>query len=97
MSLLYDNHPPIGLSPQSKKQLEIHFTGFSLVEKSELIIMASEAGFLVRTIPSKNLDYLVCGKNAGKAKMTKGRSVGAILIHGANAFKKLLLQRSKFG
>lgn len=59
---------------------EICFTGFKKARKEELELEAMLNGFLVVKSVTKNLSYLVCGSNAGSAKMSKATEQGAEVI-----------------
>ena len=56
---------------QKSHKLEICFTGFKRDEKLKLELLAEKNGFKVRTAVSKNLDFLVCGANAGPSKIAQ--------------------------
>jgi len=67
--------PPAG-------SIEVCFTGFKAVEKAELISIAEVSGFLfVRPSVTKNLHFLICGENAGPAKVRKARAQGVIALN----------------
>ncbi len=60
--------------------LEVCFTGFKAVEKAELVELAEDYGFTVRASVTKNLNYLVCGDNAGWEKKEKAIDNGTMII-----------------
>ena len=62
---------PIKPTKQKSHKLEICFTGFKRDEKLKLELLAEKNGFKVRTAVSKNLDFLVCGANAGPSKIAQ--------------------------
>lgn len=61
---------------QKSHKLEICFTGFKHDEKLKLELLAEKNGFKVRTAVSKNLDFLVCGVNAGPSKIAQALERG---------------------
>lgn len=61
---------------QKSHKLEICFTGFKRDEKLKLELLAEKNGFKVRTAVSKNLDFLVCGVNAGSSKIAQALERG---------------------
>ena len=61
---------------QKSHKLEICFTGFKRDEKLKLELLAEKNGFKVRTAVSKNLDFLVCGVNAGPSKIAQALERG---------------------
>lgn len=61
---------------QKSHKLEICFTGFKRDEKLKLELLAEKNGFKVRTAVSKNLDFLVCGVNAGPSKIEQALERG---------------------
>lgn len=63
-----------------KNKLEISFTGFKKENKARLEAMAIKNNLVVRTAISKNLDFLVCGDNAGASKKLKAVERGAKCI-----------------
>jgi hypothetical protein len=69
---------------------ELCFTGQTKADKIRYKKLAETAGFIVRSGVTKNLDYLVCGKNAGKAKVPKAIEQGVTLIYGEEEFMQLL-------
>ncbi len=68
-------------SPVGKVEAnEICFTGFSSKRKKELIDLAKNSGFVVRSSATTYLDFLICGSNAGPSKIEKAKSIGAIVM-----------------
>lgn len=64
-----------------KKENEICFTGFSISEKDELMIVAQENGLDVVMSVTKSLAYLCAGENAGPVKLQKAKQQGAIIFN----------------
>ena len=50
---------------------EICFTGFTESDKEKLRELSAKLGISMRNTVTKNLDFLVCGPNAGPAKIRK--------------------------
>jgi len=67
-------------SPKSSHLLDICFTGFKSEDKKRLKELAENAGFVIRSTVSKNLNFLCCGYNAGPMKIEKAREQGAVAI-----------------
>lgn len=61
--------PPGSARPKRHDQIEICFTGFGKARGDELKQLAEEAGMLVRSKVTLELDYLCGGWNAGPAKI----------------------------
>lgn len=59
---------------------EICFTGFSKSDRERLENLAEIYGYTVRKSVTQNLDYLVCGKNAGSSKVAQAESKGVTLL-----------------
>lgn len=59
---------------------EICFTGFLKADRERLENLAEINGYTVRKGVTKNLDYLVCGKNAGPSKVAQAESQGVIIL-----------------
>lgn len=59
---------------------EICFTGFSKTDRERLEELAEIHGYIVRKGVTQNLDYLVCGKNAGPSKVSQAESRGATIL-----------------
>ncbi|NBB66948.1 hypothetical protein A6B39_05180 [Mannheimia granulomatis] len=59
---------------------EICFTGFLKADREHLENLAEIHGYTVRKGVTKNLDYLVCGKNAGPSKIAQAESQGVIIL-----------------
>lgn len=90
---------PFAISPLRPKQIkaqraslaEVLFTGFSSANKALLIEKAKNASPPMH-VPSRvtlNLAYLVCGPTAGKMKVIKAISQGAVILNDAD-FLRLL-------
>ncbi|MDL4913461.1 MAG: BRCT domain-containing protein [Enterobacterales bacterium endosymbiont of Blomia tropicalis] len=58
----------------------ICFTGFDKKIKAELIRIAENGNFTVRTNVVSGLVFLCCGSNAGPSKINKAKEIGATLI-----------------
>lgn len=77
------NPPPLSPSQSSRKPshlLDICFTGFKSDDKKRLKELSENAGFVIRSTVSKNLNFLCCGYNAGPKKIEKAREQGAVAI-----------------
>jgi len=59
---------------------QICFTGFSPTEKNELAKEAQTYGLDVVHSVTKNLAFLVCGANAGPAKIAKAKGQQVIIL-----------------
>ena len=68
-----DHHAP-GRPP------DILFTGFAAADRLVLEIAARGAGLVVRGSVTEGLSYLCAGVNAGPAKISRARAVGAIVL-----------------
>lgn len=73
-------NPPPMPSAKSLHLLDICFTGFKSDDKKRLKELAENAGFIIRSTVSKNLNFLCCGYNAGPMKIEKAREQGAVAI-----------------
>lgn len=62
-------------------QKQILFTGFSASKKKELVEYASNNGFTPVTKITMNLYALVCGGNAGPAKIKDAKEKGVLLLN----------------
>lgn len=69
--------------------LDVCFTGFAAATKAQLVAAAKAAGMTVRPSPSVRLTYLVCGGNAGPAKVQAALDVGASILDEAG-FRALI-------
>ncbi|ENF9604688.1 BRCT domain-containing protein [Salmonella enterica] len=69
----------------------ICFTGFNKTRKSELIQIAKERGFVIKNDVTTGLSYLCCGENAGPKKISKAKTIGAVLIT-EDSFRELELE-----
>lgn len=58
----------------------ICFTGFDKATKNELIDIAEDLGFTIRTNVVNGLNFLCCGSNAGPSKINKAKEISATLI-----------------
>lgn len=59
---------------------EVCFTGFKEDDKMRLSELAKKSSMFVRTSVTSNLEFLVCGFRAGKAKIQKARHQGVIVL-----------------
>lgn len=84
------------LDPEYRKKynldnkLEVCFTGFKKAVKSEMIEMAESANLFVRKSVSTKLDLLVCGDNAGWAKLATASKMGVASVHGLDGFQRFI-------
>lgn len=69
---------------------EVCFTGFPKTEKEELKLLAVQGCFKPRSGVTNNLTLLVCGPNAGKAKLAKAKHKEVKIVAGASAFLEIL-------
>ncbi|EJC0881007.1 BRCT domain-containing protein, partial [Salmonella enterica] len=58
----------------------ICFTGFNKTRKSELMQIANNRGFVIKNDVTVGLSYLCCGENAGPKKISKAKTIGAVLM-----------------
>ncbi|ECL8477544.1 BRCT domain-containing protein [Salmonella enterica] len=58
----------------------ICFTGFNKIRKSELMQIANNRGFVIKNDVTVGLSYLCCGENAGPKKISKAKTIGAVLM-----------------
>ena len=72
-----------------KKGLEICFTGFLKIDKTNLVDLAEEKGLIVRNNVTKWLDILCCGYNAGEKKIENARHQN-VLIMNEEQFRQML-------
>ena len=75
-------------NPSSKA--ELCFTGFRKAEKIELISLAENKGFFIRSDVSGGLTALICGENPGPSKMKRAVNNGAAIVKGKTAFLRFL-------
>jgi BRCT domain type II-containing protein len=68
-------------NPRKEKLSEICFTGFSHVEKEELVGLAKNARLRVTTAVTKTLSFLCAGENAGPTKLEKAHAQGIIVMN----------------
>lgn len=71
-------------NPEGK--FEVCFTGFRKADKERLQKMAFEAGFKVRSKPTKDLGVLVCGYNTGPSKLAVAKAQGADVVQEIEGF-----------
>ena len=71
-------------NPEGK--FEVCFTGFRKADKERLQRMASEAGFKVRSKPTKDLGVLVCGYNTGPSKLAVAKAQGTDVVQEIEGF-----------
>lgn len=69
------------LRHNSEGRIEVLFTGFSAVDKKELMDLAKENEFYIPSGVTKNLDFLVCGSNAGPSKLKQAKENGADILN----------------
>ena len=69
---------------------EVCFTGFKKAEKEELIQIATESGFFIRSSVAKTLDVLVCGYNAGPEKLKRAHKQDVGIVSGKDGFLKFI-------
>ncbi len=67
-------------APRKEKLMQVCFTGFSALEKEELIALAKEHRLTVATSVTKDLAFLCTGANAGPAKIAKSKEQGVTLL-----------------
>ena len=72
------------------KKFEVCFTGFKKSEKDELIDLAKGNNMFLRTTVTKNLGLLVCGPNAGPAKIKMANEDGIACVFGADGFDQFI-------
>ena len=81
--------PPPKASQKDENPFDICFTGFKKEVKEELKKLAIDAGLLIRSSVTKELDFLCYGYNAGPKKLEKARYQG-VLILSENQFRVAL-------
>lgn len=69
----------------------IYFTGFNKTKKYELMQIAKNRGIVIKDDITVGLSYLCCGENAGPKKISKAKTIGAVLIS-ENSFRELDLE-----
>lgn len=67
-------------SPRKEKLPEICFTGFSPLEKKELIERARSSRLRVVTTVTKALSFLCVGENPGPVKIEKAMALNACIL-----------------
>jgi hypothetical protein len=72
-----------------KKSLEVCFTGFAKVDKTELISLAKAKKLIVRDNVTEWLDILCCGYNAGKNKIVNARHQNVFIMN-EKQFRQML-------
>ena len=70
------NYKHLHTKKRNTERVEVCFTGFSDIEKAELISIAREANIQVRGSVTMNLDMLICGNNAGPSKIKSAQGKG---------------------
>ena len=71
-------------------KLEVCFTGFASSDKKEMELRAVDNEMFVRSSVTKNLGLLVCGDNAGPAKIKKAMSNNISCIYGIEGFEMFI-------
>ena len=71
-------------------KFEVCFTGFKKSEKDELIDLAKANNMFIRTTVTKKLGLLVCGYNAGPAKIKMANEDGVNCVFGAAGFNQFI-------
>ena len=81
--------------PEARADAPAHvcFTGFSPTEKAELAERARRANMHVAKSVTKRLTMLVCGDNAGPAKMERAAAQGVAVV-GVGEFLQFLTDAS---
>ena len=67
------------LAGHLKSSPQICFTGFKKARRDELETMAKSADLWVTESAREHIEYLVCGSNAGPAKIAKAKELGAAI------------------
>lgn len=62
------------------------FTGFTAVQKSTLHEIAERCGMRLQSTVCKSTEFLICGDNAGPAKLQKAREQGVEILSVAEFF-----------
>ena len=63
---------------------KVLFTGFYLEEKAQIAIITELLNLTIASCVSSKLDFLICGSNAGPAKVRKARELNVPIIQAAN-------------
>jgi len=71
-------------------KIEVCFTGFKKADKEELIQLAEQSGFFVRTRVAKSLDILVCGGTPGPEKLKKAHKQNVGIVFGKDGFLQFI-------
>lgn len=66
--------------PRKERRSQVCFTGFSIVEKAELIDAAFNAKLDVVDSVTKKLAFLCTGENAGPVKIAKAKEQGVCIL-----------------
>lgn len=74
-------------SANREQKFEVCFTGFSKKEKGALAELAQAEGMFVRQSVARTLGLLVCGSNAGPAKLRKAQQLGIPKAFGIEGFQ----------
>lgn len=69
--------------PERDNRVEVCFTGFGASEKLRLSQLAETANLKVAKSVTKGLSLLVCGPNAGPAKLEQAGAQGVVLLESA--------------
>ena len=73
-----------------EKKFEVCFTGFPKTEKEQLIKMAEQHEMFVRTRVTSKLGLLVCGDNAGWAKIKEAAELDVPSVFGLAGFENFI-------
>ena len=93
---LQENYPIISKYKTDRRwknegnKFEVCFTGFKKSEKDELIDLAKANNMFLRTTVTKKLGLLVCGYNAGPAKIKMANEDGINCVFGADGFNQFI-------
>lgn len=71
-------------------KFEVCFTGFSKLDKEELIGFAGDNNMFIRTKVTKNLGLLVCGETAGWRKLKDANKLNIPRVVGKGGFYNFL-------
>lgn len=78
------------MSSEQEIRGEVCFTGFPKAKKLELKLLAVQGCYKPRSRVTKNLTHLVCGANAGKAKLAKAKDKEVTIVEGVSEFLEIL-------
>lgn len=79
----------LNAAQRKNKTVQICFTGFSALEKSELVDLARKHKFSVATSVTKSLAFLCTGESAGPSKLATASAQGVLLLT-RSQFEQLL-------